>query len=277
MKHFFAILLVLFTGFTAAAQKTEYTTQANIRYYPETIYKNDAYAAERCILDIYYPKNVKDFATIVYFHGGGITGGSKWIPEGLKDKGYAIITVGYRLHPIVKAPVYIEDAAASIAWALNNVSKYGGDPSAIFVTGHSAGGYLGMMAVLDKKYLAKHNIDANRVAGLIPFSGQCITHFTIRQELGIPEKQPTIDEYAPLYHVRADAPPLLLITGDRELELLGRYEENAYMSRMMKVAGHKETHLIEIGGYGHQMEEPAIPILLNEMKRILDLRKVNGK
>ncbi|MCK7529150.1 MAG: hypothetical protein MZV64_72150 [Ignavibacteriales bacterium] len=31
-----------------------------------------------------------------------------------------------------------------------------------------------------------------------------------------------------LYHVRKDAPPLILITGDRELELLGRYEENAY-------------------------------------------------
>ena len=32
---------------------------------------------------------------------------------------------------------------------------------------------------------------------------------------------------APLFHVRADAPALTIITGDRELELLGRYEENA--------------------------------------------------
>ena len=39
--------------------------------------------------------------------------------------------------------------------------------------------------------------------------------------------QPLLDEMAPLYHVRDDAPPLLLITGDRELEMLGRYEENA--------------------------------------------------
>ena len=42
---------------------------------------------------------------------------------------------------------------------------------------------------------------------------------------------------------------LLLITGDRELELLGRYEENAYFMRMMKVAGHKETKLYELDGY----------------------------
>ena len=60
---------------------------------------------------------------------------------------------------------------------------------------------------------------------------------------GIEGEQPIIDKYAPLYHVRADAPPLLLITGDRELELLGRYEENTYMYRMMKVAGHNETEL----------------------------------
>jgi len=277
MKNTLFLLLFVFTSSIASAQKTEYSTQSNIRYYPEAAYKNDAYAAERCILDIYYPKNTKNFATLIYFHGGGITGGNKWIPEGLKDKGYAIITVGYRLHPKVKAPTYIEDAAVAIAWAFNNVAKYGGDPSALFVTGHSAGGYLGMMAVLDKKYLAKHSIDANKIAGLIPFSGQCITHFTIRQEQGIGEKQPTIDEYAPLFHVRADAPPLLLITGDREMEMLGRYEENAYLARMMKISGHKETRLIEIGGYGHMMEEPAIPILLNEVKRIMDLKRANGK
>jgi hypothetical protein len=35
--------------------------------------------------------------------------------------------------------------------------------------------------------------------------------------------QPQIDSLAPLWHVRADAPPLLLITGDRELEMLDLY------------------------------------------------------
>ena len=127
-----------------------------------------------------------------------------------------------------------------------------------------------MMSVLDKKYLAKHNIDANKVAGLIPFSGQCITHFTVRKEKDIKDTQPLVDEMAPLYHVRGDAPPLLLITGDRELELLGRYEENAFMARAMKLNGHKETKLMELDGYGHNMAYPAYPLLLNEVKRILE-------
>jgi hypothetical protein len=105
---------------------------------------------------------------------------------------------------------------------------------------------------------------------LIPFSGHTITHFTVREERGIKGTQPIIDDLAPLYHVRSDAPPLLLITGDREKELLGRYEENAYMMRMMKVAGHQNTRIMEMDGYGHGMTYPAFPLLLEEVKRILD-------
>lgn len=263
------LLLCFFIGVSSFAQKTEYETKTNIQYYNTATNKADSYINERCVLDIYYPENTKTFATIVWFHGGGLTGGSKEIPEALKNKGFAIIGVNYRLSPKVKAAKCIEDAAAAIAWAFNNITNYGGDSSQIFVSGHSAGAYLTLMNGLDKKWLQKEGVDANKIAGLIPFSSQCITHFEIRREKGIPEKQPTIDEFAPLFHVRADAPPLLLITGDRELEMLGRYEENAYMERMMKLVGHKQTQLFELDGYGHGMTEPAFPLLVNEVNRIL--------
>jgi acetyl esterase/lipase len=269
--------LILFVAMLCAGicfgQKLTYETKTNIKYYPEASYKGDAYKAERCVLDIYYPKDKKDFATIIWFHGGGITGGSKEIPEYLKDKGYCIIGVGYRLHPNVKAPTYIDDATAAVSWAFNNIAKYGGDPSLIFLSGHSAGGYLALMVGLDEQWLEGYKISPNSIAGLIPFSPQCVTHFTVRKEQGIPEKQPTIDKYAPLNHVRGDAPPLLLITGDREMELLGRYEENAYMARMMKLNGHKDTTLYELDGYGHNMVEPGYPLLLKEVARIVALRK----
>jgi len=273
MKNQIILFMLLLTGSFSFAQKTEYDTKTNIRYYDDAQYKGDSYKAERCVIDVYYPKNVKNFATILWLHGGGITEGSKEIPQALKDKGYCIIGVGYRLSPKVKAPAYIEDAAAATAWAFKNIASYGGDPSRIFLSGHSAGGYLDLMVGLDKKWLAKYNIDANKIAGLVPFSPQCITHFTVRQEQGIPEKQPTIDEYAPLYWVRGDAPPLLLITGNREMELLGRYEENAYLARMMKLNGHKDVRHFELDGYGHNMADPAYPLLLKEVKRIIDGRK----
>lgn len=267
----FAFCLILF-GTLAYTQDGEYKTILNIPYYSESVNQSDEYISERCVLDIYYPLNTKDFATIVWFHGGGLTGGNKAIPEALKEQGVCIIAVNYRLYPKVKSPVYIQDAAAAIAWVFINIGDYGGDSSKIFISGHSAGGYLTMMVGMDKRWLGSNNINANRIAGLIPFSGHTITHFTVRKERGIEGTRPIIDDLAPLYHVRKDAPPLLLITGDREMEMLGRYEENAYMMRMMKVVGHPDTRLLEMDGYGHNMLTPAFPLLVREVKRITALK-----
>jgi len=105
------------------------------------------------------------------------------------------------------------------------------------------------------------NIDADRIAALMPLSGNGITHQAIRDEKGISKMTPYVDEYVPLFHVRPDAPPLILMTGDRELEYIGRYEENAYLLRMMRLNGHKETILYEFDGYGHGMTVPAFPLV----------------
>jgi acetyl esterase/lipase len=275
MKGLIIFFLILQVAYVQAQQS--YVTEKNITYYPESIAKADTYINSQCKLDLYYPKGAKDFPTIVWFHGGGITGGHKEIPAALLEKGYAVIGVGYRLSPKVKAPAYIEDAAAAVAWVYQHIQSYGGSTRLIFVSGHSAGAYLGMMITLDKKYLNKYSIDADSIAGLVPFSGQAITHFTIRNERGIKGTQPIIDEYSPLYHVRKDAPPMLLITGDREKELLGRYEENAYLWRMMKLAGHTKTRLYELDGFDHGgMAQPAFPLLLKEVGDIKKERQSSG-
>jgi len=272
MKKLLIFLFITITSISIFSQ--EYQTISNVHYYDEKTNKSDVYINERCVLDVYFPKNIKNFSTVIWFHGGGITGGEKHIPEELKNKGVAIIAVNYRLSPKVNAPKYIEDATAATAWVFNNIKKYGGSEDLIFITGHSAGGYLASMVGLDKSYLHKYKIDANQLAGIIPFSGQMISHFTTRKEKGIDELDARIDDMAPLHFIRADAPPLLLITGDREKELLGRYEENAYMWRMMKLKGHKETTLYELDGFDHGgMAHPAFPLLLNEIKRVEKLKK----
>lgn len=266
------ILCIFLIPLLSFAQKTEYAVTKDIQYYDKSEIK-DQYMSERCVLDIYYPTNKENFATVVWFHGGGLTGGSKELPDALKNQDICIIGVNYRLYPQVKVEQCVEDAAAAVAWTFKNIEKYKGSKSLIFVSGHSAGGYLASMVGLDKSRLDKYDIEANDIAGLIPFSGQAITHFADRQDRGIPEYQPLIDNLAPLYYVRADAPPLLIITGDRELELLGRYEENAYLMRMMKVAGHKDVRLMELDGYGHNMAYPAFPLLLNEVRRVKDKKE----
>ncbi len=251
----------------ADSAPTEYKLATDILYREGT--SLTGYMRDRCRLDVSYPVNAKDFATVVWFHGGGLTGGEKSIPAGLKEKGIAVVAVNYRLSPRVKSPGYVEDGAAAVAWTFQNISKYGGSPAKIFVSGHSASGYLTSMVGLDKRGLAAYGIDANEIAGLIPYSGHTITHFTVRAERGIDGKQPVVDDMAPLFHVRKDAPPLLLITGDRELEMLGRYEENAYLWRMMQVVEHPDTTIYELDGYDHGgMAEPAHALLLRFVKRI---------
>jgi len=255
-------LLLLLATATLTAQ---YKTKSAIPYYPD---KGDAYRNTQCVLDIYYPEK-PGFATVVWFHGGGLTGGQREIPKALTEKGIAVIGVEYRLSPKAKVADIIGDAAAAVAWTLQHIAEYGGDPKKVFLSGHSAGGYLDLMVTLDKHYLAAYQLDADTLAGVIPFSPQVITHFTARKERGIPETQPVIDEFAPLFHIRKDAPPILLITGDRNLELLGRYDENAYLDRMLTVIGHPDHRLIELGGYDHMMADPAYALLLREIDRIL--------
>jgi acetyl esterase/lipase len=252
---------LLQTALPLEARDAEYRLVQDIAYREGNALTD--YMRERCRLDVYHPAGTNGYATVVWFHGGGLTGGAKSVPEGLKEKGIAVVAANYRLSPGAKSPAYIEDAAAAVAWTFHNIERYGGSAKRIYVSGHSAGGYLTAMVGLDRRWLAAHQIDANSIAGLIPCSGQAITHFTIRAERGIGDKQPVVDDLAPLYHVRKDAPPMLLITGDRELELLGRYEENAYLWRMMNVVGHPHTELHELKGCDHgKMVEPGLPLLL---------------
>lgn len=261
-------LLFVVNAIIANAQQ-QYKTDKNSHYYDENSNNQDAYINSQCTLDIYFPENQKDFATIIWFHGGGLTKGEKKIPKALMNKGFAVVGVEYRLSPKVSAPSYIEDAAAAVSWVFKNIEKYGGNKKLIFISGHSAGAYLGTIITMDKSYLAKYNIDPMEIAGLISFSGQVITHFTIRKEQGIKSTQPSIDKYAPINFVRADTPPILLITGDREMELLGRYEENAYFLRMMKLNNNKNSRLFELQGFDHSgMAEPAFPLLINEVETV---------
>jgi len=259
----FTTLLVLAAGATAGENndQTKYDIEKEISYLEENK-PATAYQLERCRLDLYYPQGETGFATVVWFHGGGLTGGNRHIPTGLQNQGLAVVAANYRLSPKATCPAYIEDAAAAVAWPFRPIGNHGGAPPQIFVSGHSAGGYLTSMVGLDKRWLAACGIDADRIAGLIPLSGQTITHSTIRQERGLPEKVPIIDSFAPLNHIRPDAAPLLLMTGDREMEMVGRYEENAYFMRMLKVIGHPDVTLYEFQGYGHNMVEPAMDPML---------------
>ena len=222
-----------------------------------------AYEQTRCKLDLYLPVGVESFPAMLWFHGGNITAGDKdqgiqtGVGRSLAARGIAVAVVNYRLSPQVSFPAYIDDAAASVAWVLEHISGYGGDPARVFVSGHSAGGYLAAMAVLDATYLKALGHGPGELAGMIPISGQMVTHTTVRNERGQPETQPVVDEAAPLFHVNAAAPPWLAIAGSEDLP--ARPEENRYFVAALKAVGHTDVNYLEFEGRNHGTIVSRIP------------------
>ena len=213
------------------------------------------YEKSRCKLDLYVPENAKNAPCLVWFHGGGLTGGSKSAAAAI-DTGRRIAAVGvivavvnYRLSPDGKFPAYIEDSAASVAWMIAQAKKYGGDPKSVFVGGHSAGAYLTMMVGLDEKYLGKHGLKLTDLAGTIPVSAQVDSHWTVRAERGIGKDEEVIDESAPLFHVRQDAAPMIIFVAENDLK--GRADMNRRFFSGMEKAGHKAISFHEIAGRDH--------------------------
>lgn len=257
------ILLSVIALAAVAAEAREFAEKKGMAYRQD---------AERCVMDLYHPADTAggSLPVVVWFHGGGLTGGHREIPNELKTGEYVVVAPEYRLLPDVQLPDCIDDAARAVSWVMDSIARYGGDSHRIFVSGHSAGGYLTSMIGLDKKWLGKYGKDADDLSGLIPFSGQVITHFAYRESKGLSPLTPVVDEFAPLYHARNDAPPYIIITGDEEMELYGRYEENAYMWRIMKLTGHPNVQIYKLDGYNHgDMAAPAFHILKNSVKEIL--------
>lgn len=255
MRRLLCLALVVLTVRSAAAGDYRFTRE--VAYRPDS---TDAYVSRMCRLDVAAPEGAHDAPVVVWFHGGGLTGGRRAVPEALCTEGLVVVGVGYRLSPEVATERIVDDAAAAVAWVFDHIDSLGGSPRRIYLAGHSAGGYLVTRVALDRTCLARYGRSADSLAGVISYSGQTITHFETRRGRGMTPLQPLVDVTAPLYHVRGDAPPMLLLTGDRERELYGRYEENAYFWRMLRLTGHGDVTLYELGGYGHDMTAPGHPL-----------------
>jgi acetyl esterase/lipase len=184
-----------------------------------------------------------------------------------------VASVGYRLSPKASFPAYIEDAAAAFAWTTKHVAERGGNPDAVFVGGHSAGGYLAYMVALDPRYLNAHGVELSSVAGAIPVSGQTMDHYTVRKERGGGRYPVTAGEAAPIYYCRSNTPPVLVLYADQDMA--GRQAENEYLVEMMKGAGNpfvqgllmRDRDHGSIAGKIKNQDDPARRAILEFMHR----------
>lgn len=262
---------------SAAVPETDdgYMYLKDISYMPDD--ESDAYRLERCRLDIYYPEDVDGFATLVWFHGGGLEGGSKSLADELRGQGFAVVDVNYRLSPRALCPSYIENAAQAVAWVFRHIEEYGGDSGQIYVGGHSAGGYLTLMLVLAEEYMAMYGADADCIAKAYPVSGQTATHYTVKAERGLSRDVPLIDEFAPSFNVRKEGAPIMLITGDDNLEMLARYEENLHLYSLLKYFGHP-VELYQLEGFDHgNVIGPACYLIRNDIRRLWNESRKQGR
>ena len=259
---------------------TEYRVERDIPYYPAgfQISGDAAYAEERCKLDIYMPKDIKEpLPVLIFFHGGGLSRGTKLFPRthrGLPAD-IVIVTPNYRLSgPRAKCPDYLNDAAAAAAWTIRNIRKYGGDPEKVFVSGHSAGGYLSAMIGLDPRWMKPHGLDPRKCfAGVLPVSGQMSTHFRIMIERG-QAGQTVIDDFAPIYHASADTAPIVLFCGQADIEFKARVAENQFFHDVLtQLKNNRKTKIFQLNGFTHgTVGYPAAYLTRQEIKKIL-LRK----
>jgi acetyl esterase/lipase len=257
------------------------------RVLPDISYRAGAqsdYERERCKLDLYVPA-ATGFPTLVWFHGGGLKTGDADLPftakiaQSLADEGIGFVVVRYRYSPRVTYPAYVEDAAAAFAWTVKHIAAHGGDPRRVFMGGHSAGGYLATLAGLDGRYLQAHGLGLDSVAGLIPVSGQMLTHYTVREERGLQKYNVISDAAAPVYHSRPDTPPLLVLYADKDMAT--RMEENVYFVSTMKAAGNKGVRGVLVkerdhGSIARNLSNPDDPGRLAVLQFIKEISSQHG-
>lgn len=131
-------------------------------------------------LDIYAPPGAgaTTAPVMVMIHGGGWQSGDKANPGLLANKvpffttnGWLFVSINYRLSPAVQHPAHVQDVAMALAWLQANIADYGGDPTRLYLMGHSAGAHLAALVATDEQYLESEGTGLDALSGVILLDG----------------------------------------------------------------------------------------------------------
>ena len=185
-------------------------------------------------LDVYVPRSAGPHPTIIQFHGGGWTGGSR---EGVAlralpylEMGLAVVNVSYRLARVERAPAAVEDTLCALRWVIRNAKDYGFDVNRIVTTGYSAGGHL---ALATGMIPASQGLDRQcpgteplKVAAIVNWygitdvaellDGPNVRTYAVEWLGSRPDRVEVAKRVSPLTYVRKDLPPILTIHGDAD-------------------------------------------------------------
>lgn len=96
--------------------------------------------------DIYAPRGLGPYATVLVVHGGGWSGGERGdmsdVCKFLAERGFIAITLDYRLAPQYKFPAALQDLQQAMHWLHARAESLNADADHVGAFGYSAGAHL---------------------------------------------------------------------------------------------------------------------------------------
>ena len=233
-----------------------------------------AYGSDpRQVLDVYVPAapaSTEPRPVVVFFYGGSWQNGDRgnylFVAQALTSRGYVAVLPDYRTYPETAFPGFVNDAAAAARWTRDHAHEFGGDPSRLFVMGHSAGAHLAALIATDPRYLGSQSMSKTDLRGVIGLAGPYdflpITDRTLFDVF--PAK--TRAESQPINYVRGQEPPMFLAAGtDDTIVDPGNTDRLAAMLR-------KHGDSVEVkhyDGFGHVRIVSALALPLRGRSTVL--------
>lgn len=89
---------------------------------------------------------------IIYVYGGAWDSGHKSMmmpmAQNLANQGYIVVVPDYTRYPRAKIENMVSDVQDAVNWTIQNVTRYGGDPSNIFLMGSGSGAHVASLAIM---------------------------------------------------------------------------------------------------------------------------------
>jgi acetyl esterase/lipase len=197
-------------------------------------------------LDLYLPRPRTGAAPVlVFFHGGGFRGGSKWreakpLLYRLAASGWLCASADYRLAPQASYADALADARRAVDWVRLHAEEYGADPERVFLAGGSAGAHLAAVLALVGPDAVTGSQPAVDVRGVVTLFGY---YGPVHGRDGL---------VSPFDLIGPQAPPFLVVHGDNDS--LIPVETARDFARRLAAASAGPDVFIELGGAEHSFD-----------------------